>query len=329
MSAQLHGVNGGARNQSTIVFGEALVDNFATEQVVGGAPFNVARHLAAFMAPQLMITRVGADQNGDTIRAEFERFAMSQAGLQVDPIEESGRVLVERSPKGHRFVIVPNVAYDYIAREDALGALAAPGAADPGALYFGTLAQRGERSRGTLKALLSALGSAPGVVGICRFLDLNLREGQVDERTIADSLHAADIVKVNEDELQLLFQTYFQLGPNDAPMTADEARSACRALLQMFGLEALIVTLGHRGSVYFGADGAAVDTRDTPAPPFVIDTVGAGDAFSAIFLLGRARGWPLELTLARANEFAGAICAIPGAVPRDIGFYDKWMTRWR
>ncbi|MDB5748408.1 MAG: fructokinase, partial [Massilia sp.] len=41
------------------------------------------------------------------------------------------------------------------------------------------------------------------------------------------------------------------------------------------------------------------------------------------------RGWPLELTLARANEFAGAICAISGAVPRDLGFYDKWMTRWR
>ena len=79
----------------------------------------------------------------------------------------------------------------------------------------------------------------------------------------------------------------------------------------------------------FQAGGVTIDTRDTPAPPFVIDTVGAGDAFSAIFLLGRARGWPLELTLARANEFAGAICAIPGAVPRDLGFYDKWMTRWR
>ncbi len=156
-----------------------------------------------------------------------------------------------------------------------------------------------------------------------------MRDGQVDERTISDSLHAADIAKVNEDELQALFGWYFQLGPNDAPMAADETRSACGALLQMFGLQALIVTLGHRGSVYFGAGGVTIDTRDTPAPPFVIDTVGAGDAFSAIFLLGRARGWPLELTLARANEFAGAICAIPGAVPRDLGFYDKWMTRWR
>jgi len=319
MSAPVSGVNGGSAVQATVVFGEALVDDFATGQQAGGAPFNVARHLAAFMAPQLMITRVGADHNGETIRAEFERFAMSQAGLQVDPIEETGRVLVERTPRGHRFVIVPNQAYDYIGREDALAAL---GAVTPGALYFGTLAQRGERSRGTLRALLSATSAT-------RFLDLNLRDGQVDERTIADSLHAADIAKVNEDELQALFQTYFQLGPNDPPMARDETRSACRALLQMFGLQALIVTLGHRGSVYFGLDGATIDTRDTPAPPFVIDTVGAGDAFSAIFLLGRARGWALELTLARANEFAGAICAIPGAVPRDLGFYDKWMTRWR
>ena len=314
-------VNEAGTTATTVVFGEALVDDFATEQIVGGAPFNVARHLAAFMAPQLMITRVGADHNGDTIRAEFERFAMSQAGLQVDTIEETGRVLVERTPKGHRFVIVPNQAYDYIGRDEALAALAALGAA-PGALYFGTLAQRGERSRGTLKALLSSTMAT-------RFLDLNLRDGQVDERTIADALHAADIAKLNEDELQFLFQTRFQLGPNDPPMTADEARSACRALLQMFGLQALIVTLGHRGSVYFGADGSTIDTRDAPAPPFVIDTVGAGDAFSAIFLLGRARGWALELTLSRANEFAGAICAIPGAVPRDLGFYDKWMARWR
>ena len=312
-------MNGADKTAATIVFGEALVDDFATEQVVGGAPFNVARHLAAFMAPQLMITRVGADHNGDTIRAEFERFAMSQAGLQVDAIEETGRVLVERTPKGHRFVIAPNQAYDYIGREEAL---AAARTVEAGALYFGTLAQRGERSRGTLKALLSATRGT-------RFLDVNMRDGQVDERTVSDALHAADVAKVNEDELQALFGWYFQLGPHDAPMAADETRSACAALLQMFGLQALIVTLGHRGSVYFGAGGVTIDTRDTPSPAFVIDTVGAGDAFSAIFLLGRSRGWPLELTLARANEFAGAICAIPGAVPRDLGFYDQWMTRWR
>ncbi|OON60344.1 fructokinase [Massilia sp. KIM] len=305
---------------STAVFGEALVDDFSTEQVVGGAPFNVARHLAAFMAPQLMITRIGNDRLGQLVRAEFERFAMSEAGLQTDPIEETGRVLVERGARGgHRFTILPNQAYDFIDRE---AAAAAAGRAQAGIVYFGTLAQRHERSRAALAGVLEATHAL-------RFLDLNLREGQFDERCVTRSLHAANVVKVNEEELQALFGWYFQMKPEDPPLSAEEVHASCQALLRMFSLDALIVTLGSRGSAYFGADGQVLHHRDNPAPPFIIDTVGAGDAFAAIFLLGKVRGWALEQTLARANEFAGAVCAIPGAVPRDLGFYDRWMARWR
>jgi fructokinase len=304
---------------TTVVFGEALVDEFPTGQVIGGAPFNVARHLAAFMATPLMITRIGDDRNGQAVRAEFERFVMPETGLQVDPMEETGRVVVERNGQGHRFTILPRQAYDFI---DPAAAVASLAGVDAGTLYFGTLAQRSERSR---QALAAVLESSPAR----RFLDLNLRPGQVIEPIVTRSLQAADIVKLNEEELQSLFQWYFQIGRNDAPLSTEEVHAACRALMDRFSLEALIVTLGHRGSVYFGADGSLLANRDNPAPPFVIDTVGAGDAFSAIFLLGRLRGWPLELTLARANEFAGAICAVTGAVPADINFYDKWVARWR
>lgn len=304
---------------STVIFGEALVDEFPTEQVVGGAPFNVARHLAAFMAPPLTITRIGDDRNGQAVRAEFERFVMPETGLQIDPIEETGRVVVERNAQGHRFTILPRQAYDFIDPQAAVDSLAD---IDAHTLYFGTLAQRGERSRLALAALLESTRAK-------RFLDLNLRAGQVDETVVTRSLQAADIVKLNEEELQTLFQWYFQIGRNDPPLATQEVHAACRALMDRFTLEALIVTLGHRGSVYFGADGSLVANRDNPAPPFVVDTTGAGDAFSAIFLFGRLRGWPLDLTLARANEFAGAICAVTGAVPRDINFYDKWVARWR
>ena len=308
---------------TTVVFGEALVDEFPTEQVVGGAPFNVARHLAAFLAPPLTITRIGDDRNGQAVRAEFERFVMPETGLQVDPIEETGRVVVERNapgkPEGHRFTILPRQAYDFI---DPQAAAASLKGVHADTLYFGTLAQRGERSRLALAAVLESTAAE-------RFLDLKLRAGQVDETIVTHSLQAADIVKLNEEELQTLFQWYFQIGRNDPPLATEEVHAACRALMDRFSLSALIVTLGHRGSVYFGADGSLVANRDNPAPPFVIDTVGAGDAFSAIFLLGRQRGWPLELVLARANEFAGAICAVSGAVPRDINFYDKWVARWR
>jgi fructokinase len=312
-------------NVGTLVFGEALVDEFPAEQVVGGAPFNVARHLAAFMAPPLVITRIGDDRNGAAVRAEFERFAMLEAGVQVDPMEETGRVVVERNPlgqgAGHRFHILKRQAYDFI---DAQAAVASLGQAATTAatIYFGTLAQRSEPSRLALAAVLDATPAR-------RFLDLNLRPGQADEALVTRALTAADIVKVNEAELQALFGWYFQIGPDTPPPGTAEVHAACRALVDRFGLEALIVTLGHRGSVYFGADGSLVAHRDNPAPPFVIDTSGAGDAFAAIFLLGRARGWPLELTLARANEFAGAICAVSGAVPRDMNFYDRWVAKWK
>ena len=163
-------MSGAGSPRPTLVFGEALVDDFNAEQIVGGAPFNVARHLAAFMAPVVTITRIGNDRSGQLVRAEFERFAMSEAGLQIDPLEETGRVLVERGPRGHRFTILPNQAYDFIERAAALHSAQQ---ADPGIVYFGMLAQRHETARSALKAVLEASAGKTA-----RFLDLNLREGQ-------------------------------------------------------------------------------------------------------------------------------------------------------
>jgi fructokinase len=307
-------------NGMAVVFGEVLVEEGAGAPVVGGAPFNVARHLAAFMAPPLLITRIGDDRNGAAVRAEFERFVIPETGLQIDTMEETGRAVVERQGASHRLTLLPRQAYDFI--DPTLAAASISGGAYD-TVYFGTLAQREERSRLALAAVLDATPAAK------RFLDLNLRTGHATEPIVTKALTAADIVKVNEEELQALFQWYFQIGPNDEALSTEEVHAACRALMDRFSLDALIVTLGHRGSVYFGADGSYVATRDNPAPPFVIDTTGAGDAFAAIFMLGRARGWPLELILARANEFAGAICAVSGAMPADMGFYDKWVARWR
>lgn len=303
---------------SIAVFGEALVDDFITEQVVGGAPFNVARNLAAFGVATLMVTRIGADKNGASICDEFARFGMSESALQVDERGATGRVVVERNADGHRFIILPDQAYDYVEAAPALAALAA---APPRVIYFGTLAQRHAQSRATLRALLEASGAQ-------RYLDLNVREGQVTERIAHESLKLADIVKVNEDELQDLFRWYTHTQPaTDAD--SPEMREACLTLMRSFGLQGLIVTLGGRGALYFSADGAVAANHECHPPVRIVDTVGAGDAFSAVFLFGQAQGWPLPLTLARANAFAGAICGISGAVPADTGFYAPWIASWQ
>ena len=300
------------------VFGEALVDDFITEQVVGGAPFNVARSLAAFGAATLMVTRIGADKNGALLRNEFRRFGMSEAALQIDDREATGRVVVERDAGGHRFIILPDQAYDYVETAPALTALAQ---SQPEVIYFGTMAQRHPQSRATLRAMLEASKAQ-------RYLDLNVREGQVTERIAHESLKLADIVKVNEDELQDLFKWYTHTQPGTGAADSPAMRDACLVLMRTFGLRGLIVTLGARGAMYFEADGTVTANHECHAPAHMVDTVGAGDAFSAVFLFGQSQGWPLPLTLARANAFAGAICGISGAVPADIGFYTAGIKSW-
>ena len=307
-------------NQQTIaVFGEALVDDFITEQVVGGAPFNVARNLAAFGVATLMVTRIGNDKNGALMRAEFERFGMSDAGLQIDPNQATGRVVVERDEQGHRFIILPDQAYDYVESRPALAALAQ---FKPAVIYFGTMAQRHERSRTTVRDMLRESDAV-------RYLDLNVRDGQVTERCAFESLHLADIVKVNEEELKDLFSWYTHTKPGTKAIDSPEMVEACQALMRIFSLKALIVTLGERGALHFGADGAVTANQECHAPARIVDTVGAGDAFSAVFLFGQAQGWPLPLIMARANAFAGAICGLSGAVPADIAFYQPWIACWR
>lgn len=301
-----------------VVFGEALVDDFITEQVVGGAPFNVARHLAAFGASPLAITRIGEDAAGALVRAEFSYFGMAQHGLQIDPHAPTGRVVVERADGQHRFIILPEQAYDAI---DADLALAACAAHAPELIYFGTLAQRADTSRAALRAMLQASPAR-------RYLDLNVRSGQVSERCVYESLCEAAILKVNEEELADLFGWYTHERHDTADMQQPSVHKACFALMRSFGLEAMIVTLGARGAMYFHRDGRVIASAAPPQAVRLVDTVGAGDAFSAIFLLGQSLGWPVEETLARANEFAGAICGIAGAVPASLGFYQPFRSRW-
>lgn len=302
---------------SIAVFGEALVDEFADGPVVGGAPFNVARHLAAFGAAPQLFTRIGVDANGALVRAQFKRFGLREDGLQVDPLRPTGRVLVEQQGGEHRFVILPEQAWDYVAAPALFDAL---GTTSPALLYFGTLAQRGQVSRAALDVLLQTC-TAP------RFLDLNLRAGQVSDACVLASLRQADIAKVNEEELQqvLVLQGGARLVGED--VFGADAAAACAGLIAAFGLRGLVVTLGPRGALWFGADGARLYAAAAPVATLA-DTVGAGDAFSAVFVLGSVLGWPMQATLDRAMAFAGAICEIRGAVPGDPSFHAPWRARW-
>lgn len=308
---------GQAAPQGVLVLGEALVDRFDTGAVAGGAPFNVARSLAAFGVPTTLITRIGErDEDGELVRQSARRFGLPEAGIQRDAERATGRVTIIERDGEHRFRIHDNAAWDAID-----GAQAEPVARASGAsiVYFGTLAQRGMASREAIRSLLADASRL-------RYLDLNLRDGYDNRELSAQSLTLADWVKVNEHELACLIVWFVPEADAAAAAGSLEQRTAIQKLMKRFALQRLIVTRGPEGYASFDAQGHCDATGAGEALSRVIDTVGAGDAFSAALLALHAARQPLPQALQGANRYAAALCGERGPIPEDNEFFRSW--RW-
>lgn len=294
-------------SKSVALFGEVLADVFPDRSVLGGAPFNVARHLQAFGLRPIMLTRIGDDELGRELLGEMARLNMDLSGVQCDPEYPTGQVKVHLESSGHRFEILADQAYDHI-RSGELIITASP----PDMVYFGTLAQRSPESRFALDIFLTNSKSP-------RFLDINLRQPWYDLNTIERSLLLADILKINDEELAIV-AGLLKLSGN--------AEQQASALIESFDLACVLVTCGAGGAWLLERGGEAIRVKGKPST-LVIDTVGAGDGFTAVYLLGNLYRWPVEDTLNRANDFAGAICAIRGAAPDEEAFYAPFKLGWK
>ncbi|PTT75788.1 fructokinase, partial [Pelomonas sp. HMWF004] len=165
------------------------MDEFHDGHVAGGAPFNVARSLAALDAPVRFVSRIGTgDAAGRLVLDSAARVGLAVDGIQRDAGRATGRVSVHEAAGGHHFEIHADAAWDHL---DPPAAMAA------GWVYFGTLAQRHAVSRTALRATVKR---SPGP----RLLDLNLRPGTDTTELAAESLMLADWLKINEDELAWL-----------------------------------------------------------------------------------------------------------------------------
>ncbi len=292
------------------IFGEVLADIFPDATVLGGAPYNVARHLRAFQQHPVLISRVGNDALKKMLFDELSALDIDQSGIQLDSIYPTGQVTVHIENGGHRFEIEPDQAYDHIHTGMAhLTTLAN----QPDLAYFGTLAQRGIQSRLALDTFLSG-AKCP------RFLDINLRAPWYNKHMIRRSLLRTEIVKINEEELVIVCDMF-------APALASDKERAL-FLIKKFDLKHVFVTCGEHGAWVLSSNGeetsVAVPVLTTP----IIDTVGAGDAFAAVCMLGLLHDWNMEQMLTRASIFASAICTIRGAAPETHAFYLPYIESW-
>lgn len=300
-----------------LLLGEALVDDFASGPVAGGAPLNVARSLQALGQPALLATRLGQGDAGTALVLQsMRRFGLSEAGLQFDAQRATGRVSVLEADGEHRFEIHADAAWDHLQAEPLLALLPAP----PRVVYFGSLAQRHPVARASIQRLLDQLGRQ----GALRYLDLNLRPGSATPELVAACLRQADWLKVNEHELAQLLQ--WQGLPSPAPDAPPEAWSpGVRALTQRHGLQRLLLTRGPLGAASFDAEGRVETQAPAPRLGRVVDTVGAGDGFSAMLLAAWLGGQAVSQALGLAVQFAAALCGERGPVPARDSFYDRWQ----
>jgi fructokinase len=275
--------------------GEALWDLFPDGAVWGGAPGNVACHAAGLGATALMISRVGRDNLGDRGVATLESLGVDCRHVQRDGVHPTGTVGVSLSAAGEaRYEIAADVAWDHIAWDPALEQLAASASA----VCFGTLAQRSAVSRRTIRRFVSEAG------GALRVFDVNLRQRFHSPELIRESLALADVLKLNDEELPTVAAAC------GIPV-ADPVATA-RDLATRHELRLVALTRAAAGSVLV-ADGR---TSELPArATTVVDTVGAGDAFTAALIVGLLLNRPLETIHDHASRLAAFVCGQRGGTP--------------
>jgi fructokinase len=275
--------------------GEVLWDLLPSGRQLGGAPANFAYHAAALGAQAWVVSRVGRDELGRELLRRLEQLGLPTDAVEIDPAAPTGTVTVEIAAGGQpQFTIHENVAWDHLVGEAA--GQRAVAAAD--AVCFGTLAQRSEVSRRSIRALVQA---APA--DSLRILDVNLRQDYYSRQIIEESLDLASVLKVNEIELARLAEM-FGLPANERGQLAELARR--------FRLRAVACTRGAGGSLLL-CEGR---WSERPGESLTVaDTVGAGDSFTAAVALGLLAGWPLDEVHRRASEVAAFVCTQPGGTP--------------
>lgn len=290
-----------------ICIGEILFDLFPDERRIGGAPFNFAFHLKKLGIEVQFVSRIGLDNWGDEILEFLTRHKFDTTNIQRDKQYDTGKVKIFMNPdKTHRFSISKNSAWDNLTFDENISELLKY---PPKLIYFGSLIQRSVTGRRFIQKILTEKSNQTQV-----FCDINLRKNSYSFLSIADCLYAADILKLNDEELDIICDIH-----NIANLSI---KDTITALMITQDIKTIILTQGSQGSQWFTNDNVHIIPQDNNI--LLKDTVGAGDAYAAICAAGIIKNMDVEETARLATEFSAKICSIRGALPDNENIYKKF-----
>lgn len=285
--------------------GEVLWDLLPEGRKLGGAPANVAFHARSLGLESFIVSAVGNDAEGREIRRRLREWGLDCRHIHVDENHPTGTVSVAVGPDGSpSFTIREDVAWDYIPFSDDLLELAQKG----DAVCYGSLAQRSDVSRATIRRFVQHSKET-----CLRVYDVNLRPPFYDRSIIQESLEWSNVLKLNADELRAVAGMLSIPGDEDTIL---------QHLLIRFDLELVALTKGKDGSRLFGR---AEDSKLSGTCLDVVDSVGAGDAFTAALVAGLLRELPLRTVHRHADLLASYVCTQHGAMPVLPGELKKFL----
>jgi len=276
--------------------GEILWDMLPEGKHLGGAPTNFA-YLTSLLGDEgVVASRIGIDQLGQETIEKAADLGLGTHFIQNDPQQPTGTARVNVDSDGQPvFVITEPVAWDFLQWSPEWQSLAQ----NLDIVCFGTLAQRSPQSRETIRQFLNAAPKSA-----LRVFDMNLRQEYFSAEVLDASFKLAHIVKLNHEELSRAM--------NLLGLKFGSEEDAARRLRAIYGLKLICVTRGARGSLLVAPSGT------TSHPGFrvkVVDTIGAGDGFTAALAHHFVRGAPLEQINESANRFASWVASQAGGTP--------------
>lgn len=275
--------------------GEVLWDIYGEEKYPGGAPANVAANISYSGNDAIILSRIGNDKLGQELLAFFESKNINTANVQIDQQKPTGTVNIKLKNANPAFTITDDVAYDNL--EYSSQWLKLTESLD--SITFGTLAQRNYASHLAIQSLLKMS------INSIKLFDVNLR--YYNENTIniiMESLQYTDILKLNDKELKIIRDEYNNHEDDDIIFI--------RTLLSEFDIKLAAVTYSDNGCL-------CIDKMDYAFHPGfkvkVVDTTGAGDAFSAGLIIKYLENATLKETATFCNKLGAYVCTKKGACP--------------